>query len=188
MTDKYYVYLHRRLTDNKPFYIGKGSGGRAYDRQSRNPYWKNTVKKHGLIVEILFDNLSETDAFQIEKDTILELEYFNCPLTNLTAGGEGSSGLMFSDQQRLNIANGLKTKRYVNVGARKETIKRPSAFGCKNHFADKNTYTFVRLSDGLEVTTTRHDLCLTYGVNKQLLKKLFYAVPRKSADGWKLKR
>lgn len=187
MTDKYYVYLHRRLTDNKPFYVGKGSGNRAWSEQGRNKYWLNTKHKHGIFVEILFDGLTEKEAFECEIDAIKELSYFGYPLTNMSSGGEGASGLVFSDQQRLNIANGLKSKRFGNTKTKKETIKRPSAFGCRNHFADKNTYTFVRLSDGFEVTTTRHDLCLIYGVNKQLLKKLFYTTPRKSADGWKLK-
>ena len=45
-----------------------------------------------MTVEIVFDNLSEEDAFQIEKDTILEFRYFGHPLVNHTNGGEGTSG------------------------------------------------------------------------------------------------
>lgn len=57
-----------------------------------------------------------------------------------------------------------------------------------NHMADKNLYTFVRLSDGLEVTCTRSELCSVYNVLRDNLKKLFNTKnPRKSAGGWKLK-
>lgn len=192
MTDenKFYVYIHRKATNNEPFYVGKGSGDRAYEinKSQRNPYWHKVHEKYGLCVDILFDNLSEQEAFQCEKDVILELEYFGYKLTNLTKGGEGSSGIKFSDQQRLNIQKGLREKRYKGLERKEPEIKRPKAYGDNNHFADKNEYTFVRLEDGFEITCTRHYLAEVYGANKQLIKKLFYKVPRKSADGWRLKK
>jgi CTP:phosphocholine cytidylyltransferase-like protein len=88
----FYVYLHRRLTDNKVFYVGKGHAKRAWIRSNRNRYWNNVVEKHGYSVEIVFENLTEDDAFKIEKDTILEMRYFGFPLVNMTDGGEGSWG------------------------------------------------------------------------------------------------
>lgn len=92
MDNIFYVYLHRRKTDNKVFYVGKGKNNRANDRNSRSQWWKSVVDKHDLTVEIVFDNLSEEDAFQCEKDTILEFRYFGHPLVNMTDGGEGLSG------------------------------------------------------------------------------------------------
>ena len=92
MNNIFYVYLHRRKTDNKVFYVGKGKGNRAKDRANRSDWWKRVVKKHDLVVEIVFDCLSEDESFQCEKDTILEFRYFGHPLVNLTDGGEGSSG------------------------------------------------------------------------------------------------
>jgi len=99
MNNIYYVYLHRRKTDNKVFYVGKGKGRRAYSTKGRNNHWVNIEKKHGLIVEIVFDNLTEPEAFQVEKDTILELRYFGHPLCNMTDGGEGLSGFKWSEEQ-----------------------------------------------------------------------------------------
>lgn len=188
--NRFYVYIHRKASNNDPFYVGKGSGNRAYEigPTDRNPYWHRVNDKHGLKVEILFDNLSENEAFQCEKDAILELEYFGYKLTNLTKGGEGSCGLKFSDEQRLNIQKGLREKRYKDVQRKTIDVKRPSAYGNNNHFADTNEYTFVRLEDGFEITCTRHDLAEIYGADKQLIKKLFYKEPRKSADGWRLKK
>lgn len=92
MTDKFYVYVHKRADDNLPFYVGKGKNKRAWSFDGRNPFWRRTQKKHGVIVEIVFEDLTEEDAFQCEIDTILEFKYFGYPLTNLTVGGEGVCG------------------------------------------------------------------------------------------------
>lgn len=190
MKNKFYVYVHRRASDNKPFYVGKGSGQRAWQftEKTRNTYWHRVRNKHGINVELVFENLTEDEAFQCEKDTIIEFNYFGYPLTNLTSGGEGSSGLNFTDQQRLNIAQGLLNKRYGGKVKVKPEVKRECTSGIKNPFADRAEYNFIRLSDNLEVRCTRHQLCEDYDVDKQLLKKLFYKIPRKSAAGWKLKR
>lgn len=192
MTDDktYYIYLHRKATNGDIFYVGKGSGNRAYDtsKKGRNQYWHRVRDKYGLEIEILFDNLTEEEAFQCEKDVILELEYFSCKLTNLTKGGEGPSGVQFTDTQRLNIQKGLREKRYGNLERKIIEVKRPSSYGENNHFADTNEYSFVRLEDGFEITCTRHALAELYGADKQLIKKLFYKNPRKSADGWRLKK
>lgn len=82
-----YVYGHYKADTNELFYIGKGSGKRAWDKQKRNRYWKSVANKHGLIVKILEDNLSEEDAFEKEKQLIAEVGIAN--LTNILEGGEG---------------------------------------------------------------------------------------------------
>lgn len=94
----FYVYLHRRASDNKVFYVGKGKDKRAFDKNNRSKYWKAVKNKHGLIVEIVFDSLTEEEAFQCEKDTILEMKYFCYPLVNHTDGGEGTSGMKQSPE------------------------------------------------------------------------------------------
>jgi hypothetical protein len=76
--------------------VGKGKDKRAYSTFSRNDRWNKTANKHGLIVEIVFDELEETDAFQVERDTILEMKYFGYPLVNMTEGGDGISGFKHS--------------------------------------------------------------------------------------------
>lgn len=96
----YYVYVHRRLSDNLPFYVGKGIKNRATVFHGRNSHWQRVKEKHGVKVEIVFDNLSEEEAYQCEIDTILEFEYFGYPLTNKTKGGKGVSGLTGKKQQR----------------------------------------------------------------------------------------
>ena len=93
MGSVFYVYLHRRLSDNKVFYVGKGKKGRAWSVHGRNSKWNNTFKKHGLIVEIIKDNLNEDEAFSTETRIIAEMrKTFGEILCNMTDGGEGVSG------------------------------------------------------------------------------------------------
>ena len=98
----YYVYLHRRATDNKVFYVGKGKGRRAWNFNNRNQHWTNVKNKHGVIVDIVFDELTEEQSLQIEKDTILEFTYFGYPLTNKSSGGESP---VFSEESREKMRN-----------------------------------------------------------------------------------
>jgi len=107
----FYVYLHRRASDNKVFYVGKGKDKRAWDIYCRNIFWKRTYEKHGSRVEIVFDNLNEDEAFQVERDTILEMRYFGYPLCNMTEGGEGASGVKQSEETKLKRSLALKGKK-----------------------------------------------------------------------------
>jgi hypothetical protein len=86
------------------FYVGKGYGKRAWKTAGRNERWTRTYKKHGMIVEIVFDSLSEQEAFQCEKDTILEFRYFGAELCNMTDGGEGASGYKTSESAKAKIS------------------------------------------------------------------------------------
>ena len=99
---EFYVYIHRRLSDGKIFYIGKGRGKRAWSVKSRNPHWHSIVSKHGLSVEILAGNLTEKVAFEFEISAIAALGLEN--LANMTLGGEGHSGLSPSSETRAKIS------------------------------------------------------------------------------------
>lgn len=96
MQNGFYVYEHIRLDTMKPFYVGKGSGTRAYKKQGRNKYWHNIVRKHGHVIRIIAENLDEKLAFLVEMEKIDQLRRFGISLTNMTAGGEGMSGYVQS--------------------------------------------------------------------------------------------
>lgn len=92
MTD-FYVYVHRKATTGEIFYVGKGTGYRAYEF-GRNRHWNNTAKKHGYTVETIEIGLQEWYAFELEMNLISY--HGRCDLglgvlVNLTDGGEGSS-------------------------------------------------------------------------------------------------
>lgn len=101
--------MHRRKSDDKVFYVGKGTKNRAYYVYGRSDFWNKTVKKHGFTCEIIFDGLTEDEAFQVEKDTILEFRYFQYPLVNLTDGGDGISGYRHTETTRKNQSLRMKS-------------------------------------------------------------------------------
>jgi hypothetical protein len=132
MSAEYYVYVHYKISDNKPFYVGKGKGRRAWSLAGRSTYWNNVKSKHGYNVEIVFENLTEEEAFQCEIDSILEFKYFGFDLVNFTNGGEGTSGVKQSSEtiakrvskntgktrtpeQRLRISEALTGKKRTDV-------------------------------------------------------------------------
>lgn len=106
--NQFYVYAHRRATDGQIFYIGKGCGERAWSKRNRNTYWRNTVKKYGLAVEILTKGLSEEAAFDLERKMIAEIGREK--LCNLTDGGDGTSGHVHSAEVREKIREITKAR------------------------------------------------------------------------------
>jgi hypothetical protein len=75
--NNFYVYCHRRATDGKCFYIGKGTGLRFKTTYSRNRYWYQIVKEHGFIPEIIVNNISEQKAFELESTICDNIGYEN---------------------------------------------------------------------------------------------------------------
>lgn len=140
---EFYVYLHLRASDMRPFYVGKGRGKRAWSVKSRNPYWHNVVGKHGLEVRIMTNGLTEKEALSLEIATIALFGLDN--LANMTAGGEGSSGLSPSPETRLKIsaANSnpsqaiRERKRQAATGRRLSTESRAKLSAAKRDISDE---------------------------------------------------
>lgn len=187
MENVFYVYLHRRKTDNKVFYVGKGKNKRAFDKTNRSRWWKSVVDKHGITIEIVFNNLSEEDALQAEKDAILEFRYFGHPLVNMTDGGEGMSGHKPSEETRAKRSKSLKGKKFSESHRLAIGKARSKRKGLKNSNVDRNIYRFFHTVSGDEFVGTRTDLCTTFGVSPLSLRSLFGSKPHaKTCYGWKL--
>lgn len=106
------------------FYIGKGTGKRAWARARRSQRWERHVKKHGLIVKIIKDGMTEECAFTLERMLIHKIGLQN--LCNLTAGGEGTWGRVPSKEQREKCRMKNKGKRphlKTMEAAKKKNIK-----------------------------------------------------------------
>lgn len=94
----YYVYAHLRKTDNSVFYIGKGSGDRAFVKRGRNKMWQSVFAKHGCLVVILKRFKNEEDAFEEEKRLIAEIGLNK--LTNMASGGVGAPSVEFTADRK----------------------------------------------------------------------------------------
>lgn len=105
----FYVYVHRRATDGRVFYVGKGQRKRAFSRFGRSIYWNRIAKKYGHTVEIVQDGMQEWWAFELECELIA---YYGKPnLCNMTDGGEGASGLKPSYESIKKRANAIRGKK-----------------------------------------------------------------------------
>ena len=102
------VYQHRRKDNNSVFYIGIGKDKkRAYEIGKRNKNWINIVKKYGYEVDVLLEGISWNEACNVEVGMIKDYGRKDLGLgnlVNLTDGGEGSYGLILSDEARIKIS------------------------------------------------------------------------------------
>lgn len=104
---KFYIYIHRRADTGEVFYIGKGSGRRAWATQYRTEYWQRVRAKYGIVVEILERFETEAAAFEREKALIAHHRTAGLRLCNITDGGEGASGNVMTEhaKQLISMAN-----------------------------------------------------------------------------------
>lgn len=187
--NRYYVYLHKRTTDNSIFYVGKGCGSRAWNCHGRNKYWTNIKNKHGLTVEILFDNLSEEESLQVEVDVIKELKYFNYKLANFSSGGDSP---VFSEQSRKRMSEaskGVKKTKEHNLAVSKAKTGKPvpALQGINNGRTDKAEYKFINVYTKEIFVGTRFELCDKFNLKRHLVGGLFLKNdPVITTQGWSL--
>jgi hypothetical protein len=99
------VYTHTRKDNGNVFYIGIGlNEKRAYELSDkrRNPHWNRIALKHGVTVNITHTDIFWEEACKIEQYLI---EFWRNQLgkraiSNITDGGEGSAGLIMSDEAK----------------------------------------------------------------------------------------
>ena len=111
---KFYVYVDLTI-DGKVFYVGKGSGRRAFEFR-RNSKHRRISKKFGRVRKILFYTDVEAIAFKHEAALITYFGTFTTSWTkgiecNFTFGGDGASGAIRSKKTREKIRrNNERTK------------------------------------------------------------------------------
>lgn len=106
----FYVYFHFRKSDGQLFYIGKGKNDRAWSFKNRNRHWRNTVAKHDFEVAFFARDLTETKAFEIE--TLLIDTFGVANLANMTNGGDGVSGYVFTAEDREKMAKAQRGRKH----------------------------------------------------------------------------
>jgi len=128
-----------------PFYVGKGSGERAYVHLARCQeslprsggcrFFYATLRKMLVAgvqpeIEIVMDHLLEEEAFAFEKQLIRCIgrrDLRRGPLCNLTDGGEGRSGFVVAEETRRKIGAAHRGKMVsVDIRAKISAGKRGS--------------------------------------------------------------
>lgn len=150
----FYIYRHIRPDTNEVFYIGKGNNldkrkslyRRAYEVVKRNKFWKNIYYKNNrnIIIEIIFHCKSHAEANVKEMEFIILYGRRDCgkgSLVNMTDGGDGSLGVLVSDEVRRKkreLGSPMKGKRHtiatkekLSIAAKNRTT--PNAFLGKHH-------------------------------------------------------
>ena len=112
----FYTYFHCK-PDGTPFYVGKGSGRRAYHfAKNRNQHYKNVIRKYGVdnIKVFIFPCESEAVAFIEEIRQIGLLREAGYELTNQTEGGEGPAGFTHSESTRKQLSKSLTGRKFTD--------------------------------------------------------------------------
>lgn len=137
---KFYVYAHFRKSDNKIFYIGKGSGKRFSSSTKRNRYWNFVVAKHDFTPVILKTFLTEEMAYGYEA-YLISVFRDKFKLSNLQSGGSGGKGYTLSNDTKIKISAALRrrvvkesTKKKISLALTGSTFsrKRKSKFPSNN--------------------------------------------------------
>lgn len=190
VAERFYTYLHRRGDTGEVFYVGKGSGDRAWTTKDRSSKWRDIVGSCGYSVEIYKDNLSDKDSLALERDLIQSFTN----LVNLTTGGQGAS-LSEEVKKRMSLAHlGKKaSKEVIDKVISAWTLEKREEFsrnrvGSKSTRFDKKVYIFVNNLSGILHVGTRVSLCEKYNIKSSLLKGLFTTSRKKRnlVKGWSL--
>lgn len=101
MTD-HYVYTHAK-PDGTVFYVGKGKNRRAWNmKRVGNPHHAAIVAKYGesAISVAVYRVPDEGTALSLECEIIAEYRAMGVRLSNITLGGEGTSGRPMSEKTK----------------------------------------------------------------------------------------
>lgn len=99
MSNEFYVYEWFRKDNGKVFHVGKGKGNRRYNVINRNEYFKRIVDKYECDVRIYKSDLTEEEAWELEKDRIKELKSIGQAQTNFHIGGNGGDTFSHKPQE-----------------------------------------------------------------------------------------
>ena len=117
----YYVYAYLRASDNTPYYIGKGKGDRAFNKEHSVSVPKDKSK-----IIFLEKNLTEVGALALERRYISwygRKDLNEGILHNRTDGGEGNTCRVIPEETRKRMSVAQKNKPPMSEETRKKLRK-----------------------------------------------------------------
>lgn len=129
LNNEFYVYIWTRLDTNEVFYVGKGHKNRYKDMRMRNKYFLHIINKVGkdnTKIDIIENNLTEEEAFEREKYYISYYRDISSCLTNMTDGGDGSTGWYKYLTEEEKERHKKKSKSFLGKHHTEETKKKMS--------------------------------------------------------------
>ena len=109
----YYVYAYIRKSNGTPYYIGKGKNNRAFAKHRSGNKGVSVPKDRSKII-FLEQNLTELGALALERRMIRwygRKDTYTGILLNLTDGGEGTSGRVFTEETKQKMSEAKKGKK-----------------------------------------------------------------------------
>ena len=119
--NKFYVYQYLR-EDGSPYYIGKGTGNRAWTK-GKNEIGKPQTLDRIVIIE---DGLTDKEAIDLEIQLIQQygrIDLGTGMLRNKTEGGEGAAGYKHTDLAKQKISDSSATRGPVTEQTKQKIIR-----------------------------------------------------------------
>jgi hypothetical protein len=178
LSTRYYLYRHVRLDKNEPFYIGIGSGKRAWNNDRRSNWWKG-IAKHGYDIDIMLDDLTWEQACNKEKEFIKlygRTDLNKGILVNMTDGGDGATGKIVTEAERIKHS-------LANMGKNKNKPK-PEGFGQLISFLTKGKLRGPRSKEhNINLAAARSIPILCYDLQGNLVKE-YRSIVATEEDGF----
>ena len=197
----YYVYAYLRK-DGTPYYIGKGTGNRAWVphryKSPKNNYYKGITTPTPCRIVILENNLTSVGAFALERRMINwygRKDLGNGILHNKTDGGEGLDNVVRTEEWKSNISNSHKGKpksekhksNMKNVFREGHVPWNKGLLGTKYENRRNTTIHNFKHITGVKETCTMYQLRMKYNLEQSNLSNMI-AGTKKSCAGWSIEK